>query len=367
MIMINKKTIFFLYFFFLLFLIEIFSYFSIKVLSKKGVFYDPSQVKQNYNEYIKVKDSSLGWKNKNTDYYGARKDKSSFSKFNACVDVYGDSFTYGLGVDDNDAWPSILSVKLRCRVKNYGVIGYGTDQAYLKYLYKSNNSSNIVVLNHFSEGILRNINQLLNLIYPNPELALKPRFILKNNNLSLIQINSLTKLTFNELLVSPQKLLKYEYFNPLGESGVQIASFPYTITFIKAFKHYHVRAILNKESRVKEFYESKHKSEAFKITELIMKEFYRNVSLKNLTPILTIIPACRDFKHRDIYGKFPYENLSIELKNYTTNFIDFGSEIILNKINYKDLYDNCSSHMNKFGNLVLAQIFEKKLKESKLH
>ena len=34
---------------------------------------------------------------------------------------------------------------------------------------------------------------------------------------------------------------------------------------------------------------------------------------------------------------------------------------------YKDLYYNCSSHMNKIGNQVLAEIFKRKLEEMKLY
>ena len=34
---------------------------------------------------------------------------------------------------------------------------------------------------------------------------------------------------------------------------------------------------------------------------------------------------------------------------------------------FNDLYFNCSSHMNEIGNQVLAEIFERKLKEFQLH
>ena len=362
-----KKTIFIvLILFIILFIIEFSSFFIIKILSHKGVFFEKKIITQSYDEYLKIRDPILGWNHNNTDYYGARIDKSNFSKSKICADVYGDSFTYSLDVADIDAWPSKLSEKLKCRVRNYGVSGYGTDQAYLKYLYQSNEHSKVVVLNHFSEGIIRNVNQFHNLIYPNSNFGFKPRFIIINDNLSLIKNISLSKLEIKDFLASPKIFLKYDYFVPSGDSGLQIASFPYLVTLIRAFNHYHVRAILNSKSRINEFYEIKHKSEAFKITELIMKDFDRSARNKNLIPILTIIPSCNDFKQRDIYGKFPYENLSNELNNFTPLFIDFGLEIILNKKNYKDLYINCSSHLNKFGNQVLAEIFEKKIKDKNL-
>ena len=364
----TKKTLIItIYIFFILILIELFAYWAVRILSNKAVFYNYSQVKQSYDDYMKVRDRLLGWKNNDPDYYGARIDKSNFSKSKICIDMYGDSFTYGLEVENGDAWPSKLSEKLRCRVRNFGVVGYGTDQAYLRYQYHSGEYPKIVVLNHLSEDILRNINQFHNLLYPNAEFGLKPRFIIINNKLSLIKPISLSKIEFKEFLVFPQKFLKYEYFIPFGYSGVQVASFPYTVSFVKAFKHYHVRAIFNNKSRIEEFYEHKHKSQSLQITEMIMKEFDKNVRIKSLTPILTIIPTCRDFVHKDIYGDFPYKNLSEELNKYSPFFIDFGLEIIKNRSSFNDLYFNCSSHMNEIGNQVLAEIFERKLKEFQLH
>ncbi len=43
--------------------------------------------------------------------------------------VVGDSFTFGIGADDADIWPSILQSRTaRVRVLNLGVAGYGLDQ-----------------------------------------------------------------------------------------------------------------------------------------------------------------------------------------------------------------------------------------------
>ena len=361
-IILKNKIFIVLILFIILFIIESLSFFIIKILSQKGVFFEKKIITQSYDEYLKIRDPILGWNHNNTDHYGARVDKSNFSKSKICVDVYGDSFTYSLDVGDVDAWPSKLSEKLKCRVRNYGVSGYGTDQAYLKYLHQSNEHSKVLVLNHFSEGIIRNINQFHNLIYPNANFALKPRFIIVNNNLSLIQIPTLSKLEIKKFLESPMEFLRYEYFIPFGEAGIQISSFPYIMSLIKAFNHYHLKAFLKKESRIKKFYKTEHKSKALQITELIMKDFHRNALKKNLIPIITIIPACRDFEHRATHGAFPYENLSQKLNSYSSLFIDFGLEIVLSNKNYRDLYINCSAHMNEIGNQFLAEIFEKKLR-----
>ena len=57
-----------------------FSYLAIKTLSNKAIFYNQSQVNQSYDNYIKVRDSLLGWKNNNSDNYGARIDNISINE-----------------------------------------------------------------------------------------------------------------------------------------------------------------------------------------------------------------------------------------------------------------------------------------------
>jgi hypothetical protein len=47
----------------------------------------------------------------------------------------GDSFTFGIGVDNEHTWPGTLSsLESRLQSVNLGEAGYGIDQAYLKYL-----------------------------------------------------------------------------------------------------------------------------------------------------------------------------------------------------------------------------------------
>ena len=48
-----------------------------------------------------------------------------------CAYVFGDSFAHGDEVADDQAWSALLSASLECQVLNYGVGGYGGDQAFL--------------------------------------------------------------------------------------------------------------------------------------------------------------------------------------------------------------------------------------------
>lgn len=358
-----KKKIFFFYILFLFFLIELFSYFLVKFLIKKSVFYEPSYIKQSYEDYIKAYDPVLGWKNKNGDVYGARFDGSNFSNTSPCVDVYGDSYTYSYEVNDIDAWASKLSDKLKCRVRNFGVIGYGTDQSFLRF-FSSNNFSRVVILNSTSEEIIRNVNQFQNFIYTSEEIKFKPRFIIEDNKLHLIKIQLPLKTEFNNFLKSPEYFLNYDYFIPGERSGVTRASIPFFFSVIRSLDHFHIKAILNKKSRLEEFYNFNHSSQSLELMEMIFKEFVKSAKAKSSIPIITIMPTCRDFVHMNKHGFFPYANLSNILNKSDFLFIDFGLEILSKKIDYEKLYLNCSTHMNSLGNQIISNIFEEKIKTS---
>ena len=72
--------------------------------------------------------NELGWITPiaERDKIGARLNNDVYET--TCIDMFGDSFTFSLDVSNNEAWPKKLSVLLDCRVYNYGVSAYGSDQ-----------------------------------------------------------------------------------------------------------------------------------------------------------------------------------------------------------------------------------------------
>src|SRR5262249_7026483 len=98
-------------------------------------------------ENVTLYDSNLGWD------YGKRSGPSGPAS--PCGSAFGDSFTHGDEVDDNEAWPFLLSQKLGCEIENFGAGGYGLDQAYLKYL-KYRPVGHFVILELYQEMLRRN-------------------------------------------------------------------------------------------------------------------------------------------------------------------------------------------------------------------
>lgn len=119
------------------------------------------------------------------DRDGARHTCTSFPT--SLVASYGDSFTYCSNVPDDKTWQTALADKLGTNVLNFGVGGYGTDQAAMKYSLHSARREKVVMLCILPE----NINRVVNIYRPfytyNDPLALtKPRFVLDSDGPRLI-------------------------------------------------------------------------------------------------------------------------------------------------------------------------------------
>lgn len=77
-------------------------------------------------------DNQLGWVAYNGKPRPSTNNKIHTNANEACVYVYGDSFVHADEVNNSEAWPNRLEKMLGCKVMNYGVGGYGTDQAFLR-------------------------------------------------------------------------------------------------------------------------------------------------------------------------------------------------------------------------------------------
>lgn len=359
-------------------LVEVLSFLTIKFFQTKGVFYKAS-VSDSYEEdYLLKRDDLLGWPSpekisngNNYDLCGSRIVPSfpAEARCQSCISLYGDSFTWSSEVDNEHAWGNILSILVGCRVANYGVEGYGSDQAYLRFRQNVNDNSSIVFLNHLSENILRNVNQFRDLLYPGKGLGFKPRFILsKEGILELLPLPTFDVVRYKDAVLHPGKYFKNEYFIPDGPSGVTVASFPYTISVIRSLQHFYVKAKFRNEPWYLEFYKRDHPSRALEITSAILEAFHKDAVERGKVPVVTIIPTGFDLLFFREHGVWPYDSLIDELSRHGISAFNFGTGI-MKHINNSDpclLFDNCSAHYNEEGYKMLADVAYELLRERQL-
>jgi hypothetical protein len=108
------------------------------------------------------------------------------------IAVVGDSFTFGLEVKYEDTWGHRLELILGdgTQVLNFGVDGYGVDQAYLRYERDVLPwRPDIVILGIINDDLRRTMGVYGFLSFPVAEIPFpKPRFVMRGHTLALLNL-----------------------------------------------------------------------------------------------------------------------------------------------------------------------------------
>lgn len=94
--------------------------------------------------------------------------------------AFGDSFVYGNEVANADCWPAQIERDFpNIEVLNYGVGGYGVDQAYLRYLEEGGAlNPEVVVVGFVADDLRRLVNVYRRFLSTREAPRFKPRFLL---------------------------------------------------------------------------------------------------------------------------------------------------------------------------------------------
>lgn len=349
---------------------EIMSYLAGKIIASKFLLYAPPPI-ENYTDYLKKRDPVLGWPSPAN--FGKGEFDSSGSRIvpnypdpslPSCVALFGDSFTWGDEVAPEHAYGNVLSGLMGCRVANYGVGGYGTDQAYLRYKEVIKDNAPVVILGHFSDNIIRNINQERGFL-TNQSIGLKPRFVLEANKLKLISLPELTEEEHLSLGSRAQELLPYDYFAPGGPSGIHSLKFPYTLSVLGTLMHYRIQAKIRGEPSYAQFYAPDHPAHSLQVTETIIKSFVEDAHKRKQRPMVLLIPDEKDLRWLHDHGSLPYAELAIRLKSEGIIVPDVAEEFnkYLDKRDPCEVFTKCGGgHFNPEGYKLLAEIAYRAIK-----
>ena len=320
---------------------------------------------ESYEQYQARLNPALGWdaSRLGKDYYDTSGSRPvpAFpdpNRYPACVSLYGDSFVEGIGVDSEHAWSNILSILLNSRCENYGVAGYGTDQAYLKYKSSQSDRAKLVILGFLTENIQRNVNQFRNLLSPTSQCFTKPRFLLHpQGQLSLVPIPAISKEEYHRLAENPERVFSHDYFMPGGPAGFQKAEFPYLWRIFQTSGILLRRAVWGIQP-YQELYRPGHPSQALELTVAIIEAFAQTARERGQQHLVLIIPTVADVGWYLRHQKWVYQPLLSLLTERHIEYLDVGPEMIhyLNGADPKTLYDFQNQyHFNVAGNRFLAQ------------
>ena len=108
------------------------------------------------------------------------------------IALFGDSFTAGDDVDDEEVWGHqlenlLVEAGLRAEVLNFGAGAYGMDQAFLRWIEQGKSfAPDIVIFGLQPENLARNVNVFRQLLHGSGPPFSKPRFIVNSQDLQLI-------------------------------------------------------------------------------------------------------------------------------------------------------------------------------------
>ncbi len=289
-----------------------------------------------FGEYLERREPILGWPYPDQlDSFRYQKDGSrpcpacrELTGSN-CLELYGDSFTQSPQAD-TQTWGNLLAQTLGCKVGNYGVGGYGTDQAFLRYRERPQSPAETVILAHYSENIIRNLTRNRDFLTSSRWYALKPRFILDEyGQLKLLPIPFLTEDEYQDWLQGSKNVhLDHENFAPGGPEGATLLRFPYSRAVLKNLADFRMRARMHRQPEYAAFYQPQHPAQGLEITAQIMEAFTQNALDRQQKPVLLLLPSLADLQNYRRQGWWYYQNLKNRLEKShlakKVQILDFG-------------------------------------------
>jgi hypothetical protein len=352
-------------------------------------------------------DSELGWVRKpktnhdESGKYGTTQwsinEKGSrinpgFENKKSNISCYGDSFTFSRQVNNDETWEHQFSKIIEENVQNFGVGNYGIDQALLRLKREFfKNKTKTVIIGVVPDTITRILSIWKHYSEYGNTFGFKPRFILKDNSISLIKNIIDEEEKFFDYKIYLSEIKKNDYFYEKKFKN-DIIKFPYTISLFKNFKRnfgiiYWVIKIKkakktgknyenvsweamkyvmkqNLELRIKLFQNNQVK----KLLRKIIEEYIQFSKEENFNAVFIFLPQKDDLIYIKNNYHF-YKEFQNELKLMENLIVIDITEDLLKKYNLDELYSDNNSyggHYSKEGNKEIAKILSKKMKELNL-
>jgi hypothetical protein len=299
-----------------------------------------------------------------------------------CGSTFGDSYVGGFEVAENEGWVEQLSHLLGCRFANYSVPGYGTDQAYLRFL-RAHDESTVALLGINPNNIMDNINQydgfLASELSP---IGLKGRYIIsQSDHLEWLPWPRLDVDGFVALQRNPAATLPNSYFLPDTPDGPISAAFPYTVSLVRIVLMTRLHNILTGRAEWSSFYSADHPSGALQLMTAICEAFVELARSRNKHPLVIMLPLAPSFREKANYGDFEYAPLVAALRAKDIEVFDPGSAMVeaIRGRSVCEFYTHqhpetswvtspvpCSGHYSVFGNTMIAHLVALELRRRKL-
>jgi hypothetical protein len=236
------------------------------------------------------------------------------------VATFGDSFTHGDDVPYDETWQAQLGrATANLEVLNFGVGGYGLDQAYLRYEQDGAAfHSDLVFIGFLVGDIWRHITVFRPFSHPPTGMPLsKPVFVLSDGELALIENPLKTPADIRRLLESPETVLtelgRRDYFfkTRYGKSHFDF------LPSVRIGKMVFSEAVARWDPAAFD-----PDSEVLALTLKIFDAFHESVARHGATPVIVIFPERLDLRHYLQSGDKPHHTLIDHFESRGLGYVD---------------------------------------------
>ena len=300
------------------------------------------------------------------------------------IAVFGDSYAFCRQVNDDEAWPHLLSVKYGLGSKNFGVGNYGFDQALVRYeKIDLPDSVETVLIAVVPETICRIHSTWKHYLEFGNILGFKPRFEHDENGVLQIRRNVISgKSSFDDFDEILKTVQADDYFYKRKFKKF-LFKFPYSFCFMKnPQRNIELFASIVLDKIAKRYWKKENASGDNLVFSVIMKynlkqshkmynehnpaallasqmrKFVQLAESRRHRAIVVVLPQMGDLravKSRKNYQQFfACLGHEMEVLDLTDQFLEFQPS---------DLYidDQYGGHLSVFGNSLVAHALSKKL------
>ena len=321
-------------------------------LSRSGNFYSPDQ----QLGWIRRENSQLSFPNGttiSTDSLGSRRIPGVSGP--AAISSFGNSFTEGLEVDDGETWQAYIANSTGRAVLNFGVSGYGPDQALLTLETRLHAGirTPIVILAMVNENMNRIMNDF-RLFYTYPVvdmfLAFKPMFVEENDNHELVNFRPSGMTNRDQLRTAMVEASRHDAFYA---ARTERLSFPHTVNGLRFLLRHGISPTVSWPGN---------SATARRRMSHILSRFLRNARRYEFKPVFLLLPENTQELRQRRGGEHPFLKSLVE--NPELNGLIYIDAVKAlsgdNRNSYVPEFDfnkyNRETHPSPYGNQAIAEV-----------
>ncbi|MBI2235652.1 MAG: hypothetical protein HYU60_01630 [Magnetospirillum sp.] len=329
----------------------------------------PNTPRATYENYLLHGNrTDLGWAGRGADFdeAGGRLVPAFPKPGGECASVYGDSFAFGVGLAPTETWVNQLSLRLGCRVANWGEPGYAVDQAVLRFLGNGQERPRIAVLAIWPEDILRSLNRWQYLIAASGEYSFKPRFVLEGGQLHLVPTPQFDWPRYQTCSRRPEDCLDHETFLPDSADGPARIGFPHLRTALRVLTGARVTNYLAGRVSWAAFLDETHPSGARPLMRALIGRFAAEAAARGAAPLVVVFPTIGSQRVFEQGKGLATQPLLDDLAALGIPHADLHQPLahLLGGRPFCDILDGkdqCGGHFNADGAAMVAEILAPKL------